>query len=154
MQRGSIHHIGLSVRDVEASEAAFYGPVRSFLGYQRVESPGHVSFWRDSRRGPTIHLVRAEDAGNVPENDHCAFAVASREEVERLHALLVEQHIQVLSPPADYPQFGRGHYAVFFRDPDGRLVEVLHRPTALGGIRVTDPNAEAPQMPGSGSKAR
>jgi catechol 2,3-dioxygenase-like lactoylglutathione lyase family enzyme len=134
MQPGSIHHIGLSVRDVEAAEAAFYGPVLGFLGYQRVESPGHVSFWRDPKSGPTIHLVRAADAAEVPENDHCAFSVPSREAVESLHDLLVKQDIEVLGPPADYPQFGHGHYAVFFRDPDGRLVEVLHRPAPTAAL--------------------
>lgn len=130
MQRGSVHHIGLTVRDIQASEAAFYGPVLGFLGYERVDGPGHVSFWRDPKLGPTLHLVRTDGPVSVPENDHCAFSVESRERVEKLHDLLLEQRIEVLSPPADYPQFGAGHYAVFFRDPDGRLVEVLHRPSS------------------------
>ena len=127
MQRGSIHHVGITVRDVNRSEAEFYGPVLGFLGYQRVEGSGRVAFWRDVRSGPTLHLVQAEGALNVPESDHCAFSVESREQVERCHDLLRAQKLDVLSPPADYPQFGEGHYAVFFRDPDGRLFEVLHR---------------------------
>jgi catechol 2,3-dioxygenase-like lactoylglutathione lyase family enzyme len=129
--RGSIHHLGLTVRDIQRSEAAFYAPVLSFLGYERVEGPSsHVSFWRDGKRGPTIHLVRAASEARPPEADHCAFSLESRRAVDELHQMLVEAKIEVMSPPAEYAQFGEGHYAVFFRDPDGRLFEALHRPPA------------------------
>ncbi len=125
-----VHHMGFTVRNVEISETGFYAPVLGFLGYQRVTGPAHVSFWRDGENGPTVHLVRAEGIVQPPEHDHCAFAVESRAQVDRLHALLVEHRIDVLSSPAEYPQFGARHYAVFFKDSDGRLFEVLHRPSA------------------------
>jgi catechol 2,3-dioxygenase-like lactoylglutathione lyase family enzyme len=132
MARGSIHHLGLTVRAVERSEAAFYAPVLGFLGYERVVLPGNATFWRDPKRGPTLHLVPAPASGVAPpERDHCAFSVESRERVDRLHELLVARSIEVLSAPAEYPHFGNGHYAVFFKDPDGRLFEVLHRPSAV-----------------------
>jgi len=129
MAKGRVHHIGLTVRDIELSEAGFYAPVLRFLGYQRVNGPAHVSFWRDGKNGPTVHLVRADGVVKPPEHDHCAFAVETRPEVDQLHELLVERGIDVLSSPTEYPKFGAGHYAVFFRDPDGRLFEVLHRPS-------------------------
>jgi len=50
--------------------------------------------------------------------------------VDELFGRLAELSIEVASPPAEYPNFGTGHYALFFRDPDGRFFEVLHRPIA------------------------
>jgi catechol 2,3-dioxygenase-like lactoylglutathione lyase family enzyme len=129
MARGSIHHLGLTVSGVERSEAAFYAPVLGFLGYERVESRD-ATFWRDPKRGPTLHLAPAKGGVAPPERDHLAFSVESRERVDRLHDLLVTRSIEVLSPPSEYPHFGKGHYAVYFKDPDGRTFEVLHRPSA------------------------
>jgi len=37
-----------------------------------------------------------------------------------------EQGATILDPPADYPQYGAGYYAVFFADPDGLKLEVVH----------------------------
>jgi glyoxylase I family protein len=38
-------------------------------------------------------------------------------EVDRMHELLVAMGAAVLDPPADYPEYGAGYYAVFFADP-------------------------------------
>jgi catechol 2,3-dioxygenase-like lactoylglutathione lyase family enzyme len=127
MSRAGIHHLGLSVGDLQRSDALFYRVVLGFLGYEAVEGPEHVAFWRDGRGGPTIHLVRSDDPA-PPDNDHCAFAVDSRARVDALHEVLRANSIAVAAAPQEYPHFGKGHYAVFFRDPDGRLFEVLHRP--------------------------
>ena len=35
-----------------------------------------------------------------------------------------EKHkLNVVDPPADYPDYGEGYYAVFFTDPDGLKLE-------------------------------
>ena len=31
--------------------------------------------------------------------------------------------MKVVDPPADYPEYGEGYYAVFFLDPDGLKLE-------------------------------
>ena len=37
---------------------------------------------------------------------------------------MLKQHkINVVDPPADYPDYGEGYYAVFFTDPDGLKLE-------------------------------
>src|SRR4029434_9937307 len=33
-----------------------------------------------------------------------------------------------LEPPAEYPEYGTGYYAVFFADPDGLKLEAVHFP--------------------------
>jgi catechol 2,3-dioxygenase-like lactoylglutathione lyase family enzyme len=59
---------------------------------------------------------------------HLALRARSRDDVDRLHAFLVRNGITVLDPPAAYPQYGPGYYAVFFSDPDGMKLEVVHFP--------------------------
>jgi hypothetical protein len=39
--------------------------------------------------------------------------------VDDLYALLLKHDVKVVDPPADYPEYGEGYYAVFFLDPDG-----------------------------------
>ena len=49
--------------------------------------------------------------------------VAKRRDVDDLYALLKRMKATVVDPPADYPDYGKGYYAVFFLDPDGLKLE-------------------------------
>ena len=55
-----------------------------------------------------------------------AFVAESREDVDRLHELLVKIGANVLDPPGEY--YEGGYYAVFFADPDGLKLEYVHLP--------------------------
>ena len=46
----------------------------------------------------------------------------------RLHELLLGIAAVILDPPADYPAYGPGYYALFFADPDGLKLEFVHFP--------------------------
>jgi hypothetical protein len=48
--------------------------------------------------------------------------------VDRLYARLVEIGAIIVDPPAEYPEYGAGYYAVFFADPDGRKLEYVFTP--------------------------
>ncbi len=136
--RGRIDHVVLTVRDPLAS-FALYDAVLRFLGY-RLVSQGDAGFeWvlEEKDGSPSLCLVPASDAGAAQAHDryapglhHLAWAAASREDVDRLHALLVEQKADVLDAPAEYPQYngGRGYYAVFFADRDGLKLEYVFTP--------------------------
>ena len=52
----------------------------------------------------------------------------SRAQVDEFHGFLRDQAVTVLDAPAEYPQYGKGYYAVFFADPDGIKLEVVHFP--------------------------
>jgi hypothetical protein len=43
--------------------------------------------------------------------------------VDDLYAVLQKHDVEVVDPPADYPDYGKGYYAVFFLDPDGLKLE-------------------------------
>lgn len=52
---------------------------------------------------------------------HLAFHAA-----DRAYTLMREKGATILDPPAAYPQYGAGYYALFVADPDGLKLEVVH----------------------------
>lgn len=131
--RGWVHHIDLSVSDLGRS-GPFYEAVLDFLGYHRGRS---AATWIDWDMGAPhcassigIRLAtsdRAHDRYSCGLH-HLAWVAQSRDDVDRLHALLVAIGATVLDPPADYPQYREGYYALFFADPDGLKLEFVHTP--------------------------
>ena len=136
--RGVIHHLDLTVRDPERA-FAFYDAILSALGYQ-LERTGARGFDWNLRSPLGVHsigIVKASSAGAERPHDryapglhHVAWAVDSREEVDRMYEVVRRIHATVLDAPADYPQYnnGRGYYAVFFSDPDGLKLECVYTP--------------------------
>jgi catechol 2,3-dioxygenase-like lactoylglutathione lyase family enzyme len=59
---------------------------------------------------------------------HVCFDAPSREVVDERASWLREQRARIESGPAEY-DYTPGYYAVFFYDPDGIKLELLHRPT-------------------------
>jgi catechol 2,3-dioxygenase-like lactoylglutathione lyase family enzyme len=58
---------------------------------------------------------------------HLCFAAPSRTVVDERARWLDAQAVPIESGPADYP-YSPGYYAVFFYDPDGMKLEIVHRP--------------------------
>ena len=135
--RGFVHHVDLSVREPKQSRP-FYQAVLGFMGY---------SFKDDHARGfdmdliapdgafSSIGIVRAEGANAARPHDryspglhHLAWNAASRADVDALYVVLQQIGATILDPPADYPHYGAGYYAVFFADPDGLKLEYVYKP--------------------------
>ena len=127
----AVDHIDLCVSDFDRP-AAFYDAVLSALSFQRVSDDG-IIVWRSKH----VEIgIRAAESSVGPEGydryrvglHHLAFCAESRDTVDRLHALLQDQNIEILDAPAEYPDYVRDYYAVFFADPDGMNFELVHRP--------------------------
>jgi catechol 2,3-dioxygenase-like lactoylglutathione lyase family enzyme len=58
---------------------------------------------------------------------HLCFDAPSREAVDDRARWLNQQHATIESGPAEY-DYTPGYYAVFFYDPDGIKLEIVHRP--------------------------
>jgi catechol 2,3-dioxygenase-like lactoylglutathione lyase family enzyme len=136
ISRGGFHHIDLNVRDLAASKAV-YGPVLEFLGYRSVKDEPGGCEWDlgPDGRGASLglrpcdpSLVAYRHERYAPGLHHLAWRAASRNEVDRLHGLLVELGIRLLDAPAHYPEYSGDYYAVFFEDPDGMKLELVHAP--------------------------
>lgn len=128
---GRLHHVDLTVADLERS-IAFYGPLLARLGFRHHGpfTPNNADWISDSI---SIGLVRAHP-GHArhdrysPGLHHLAFDVGSREEVDALYVFVKDMGAAILDPPRDYPQYEPGYYAVFFADPDGLKLEIVHTP--------------------------
>lgn len=137
--RGRIDHLILTVREPEAS-FALYDAVLRFLGYELVSKSESGFEWVlkcGDGSSPSVGLVKARGSGATVTHDryspgfhHVAWAAYSREDVDRLHKLLVKMEANVLDAPAEYPQYngGKGYYAVFFADADGLKLEYVFTP--------------------------
>ena len=134
--RGAIHHLDLTVRDPRASRD-FYAAVLGFMGYREVAD--HDRGFDYDLATPdgfaSIGIMKAEGPNADRPHDryspglhHVAWNAESREDVDRLYALLLKIGAVILDPPADYPRYGPGYYAVFFADPDGLKLEYVYKP--------------------------
>ncbi|MBN8944126.1 MAG: VOC family protein [Rhizobiales bacterium] len=128
----SIHHVAITVSDPERAEAAFYRCVLAALGFVRQDGTGPATIWRNPASDVAVHMLGVTDmhvhkpADPRAAVDHTAFRAASRGVIDQIHAALAALGAEILGPPRELPQFGPTYYALFARDPDGRLVELVH----------------------------
>jgi glyoxylase I family protein len=133
-----IHHLDLVVSEMERS-LPFFRDLLAPLGYTReggiegergepVVYLGHVS------GESAIGLRRRQsDAHGAPYDryalgvHHVAFSAASREVVDERAAWLAERGVTIEGGPREY-DYIPGYYAVFFYDPDGIKLEIVHVP--------------------------
>jgi glyoxylase I family protein len=133
-----IHHLDLVVSDLERS-LAFYRELLGPLGYvregeiagergERVVYLGHISAIT------AIGLREAQSGAHGPPYDryaigahHVAFGAPSRDVVEERAAWLRRRGGEIESEPREY-DYIPGYYAVFFADPDGLKLEIVHVP--------------------------
>jgi glyoxylase I family protein len=130
-----LHHLGLTVRDAEAS-ATWYETVLGFRRVGRFDAPDGARskvFLRHDGLRVRLGLTQHSDADRAPFNetriglDHLAFAVADRarldEWAERLTAAGVPH--SPVAPANSIP----GAAVLVLRDPDNIQRELFYEPT-------------------------
>jgi glyoxylase I family protein len=122
-----VDHIDLTVRDL-APSIAFYEKVLGALGFRRIsyESPEHdvsIGVYEAAAEEKSVAHTRRRVGFH-----HLALRARTRADVDRFHEFLVREGITILDAPAEYPQYGPQYYAVFFADPDGMKLELVHFP--------------------------
>jgi catechol 2,3-dioxygenase-like lactoylglutathione lyase family enzyme len=134
----AIHHLDLVVSSLERS-LPFYRALLGPLGYVREGSirgeRGEVVVYLNNLadHGAIGLRERQSDAHGLPYDryavgvHHVAFLAHSRWMVDERAAWLREQGVTIESGPREY-DYIPGYYAVFFYDPDGIKLEILHRP--------------------------
>jgi len=140
MRWRGVNHVEFSVLDYDAS-VAFYDRMFGWLGY--------TSFWTlDIGYRSTYYMARfpiphsyigiqpAKTGGKLNHEaratgiHHIALWAKSRREVIAFHEeFLCPEGLSVTDPPAAYPIYAPGYYAVFFDDPiNGIHWELAHIP--------------------------
>jgi len=117
----AIDYTVIFARDMTAMRR-FYEDILCFH-LSRELSPGWIEY---RVGGNTLALARPSRTADAPTPNggaslQLAFKV-SVPEVDQCAAELARQGVDVLSPPTDQPF---GHRTLFFRDPDGNLLEVF-----------------------------
>jgi glyoxylase I family protein len=133
-----IDHLDLVVTDLERS-LAFYSGLLTPLGYvRRSEIAGErgervVYLGRVGGMG-SVSLRQAQSTAHPVPYDrygvglhHLAFAAGARSVVDERAAWLRAQGAEIESGPQEHG-YTPGYYAVFFHDPDGLKLELVHRP--------------------------
>ena len=125
IKSGAIHHITITVTDVERS-TAFYS---SILGFQKVADFGSRAVLHNGHvlvaLTPPTDPAQAIDNDRFNENrvglDHVSFAVESHAELEQAIAVLDEHGVEH-GEINDLAAFGI--YVLAFRDPDNIQLEL------------------------------
>jgi glyoxylase I family protein len=128
-----VHHVDLVVSSIERS-LPFYRDLLAPLGYHRiseVEGERGETIWYLA--GPEVALGLREAQTDGPYDryrigiHHLAFEAWSRALVDERAAWLAERGAEIESQPQEYG-YMPGYYAVFFYDPDGIKLEIVHVP--------------------------
>jgi catechol 2,3-dioxygenase-like lactoylglutathione lyase family enzyme len=129
-----IHHIDLVVSSIERS-LPFYRELLGPLGWHgisEVEGERGETIWYLSGRACSIGLREAQSPDDEVDRyrvglHHVAIEAASRGAVDERAGWLRENGALLESEPQEY-SYSPGYYAVFFYDPDGIKLEILHVP--------------------------
>ena len=125
------NHLRLTVRDVEASRR-FYDPWLRVLAFEPVERDDGGAAWGKPGPAGRMQWLILTPATREAEHDllapglhHVAFAAESRAVVDAVGGVLTRLGAEILQGPREYDHEPH-RYAVFFLDPDGIKLEVIH----------------------------
>lgn len=128
MSRNPFSHIDVRVRSF-ANVTAFYRALLPELGFTMWW--GEEGEWRGASTEESFpgkaFFGFTEDPGHQPNATCIAFWVNTREEVDRIGEVVGRVGGQNIEGPALSPEYSEDYYAVFFEDPDGNRLEVVHR---------------------------
>ena len=135
MRSSGLHHVDLVVSSLDRS-LPFYRDLLGPLGWHgmsEVEGERGETIWYLLGRGASVGLREAQ----TPSTDaydryrvgihHVAFEAASRASVHERADWIRSQGAEIESGPQEYAYLP-GYYAVFFYDPDGMKLEIVHVP--------------------------
>ena len=128
-----VHHVDLVVSSIERS-LPFYRGLLAPLGYHRmteVEGERGETIWYLGGPDVAVGLREAQTEGGYDRYrvgiHHVAFEAWSRAIVDECAAWLADNGAEIESLPQEYG-YVPGYYAVFFYDPDGIKLEIVHVP--------------------------
>lgn len=134
MRSAGVHHVDLVVSSIERS-LPFYRELLGPLGWHgisEVEGERGETIWYLLGAATQIGLreMQSDDASHDRYSvglHHLAFEAMSRAVVDERAEWLRSTGAELESEPQDYT-YEPGYYAVFFYDPDGMKLEIVHVP--------------------------
>jgi len=130
-----IHHLDVVVSSIERS-LPFYRDLLGPLGWHgvsEVQGERGETIWYLWGPGSSVGVREAQSERERPFDryevglHHIAFEAASRAVVNERAEWLRATGVEIESGPEEY-WYQPGYYAVFFYDPDGLKLEIVHVP--------------------------
>ena len=135
MRSTGVHHVDLVVSSIERS-LPFYRDLLAPLGFHgisEVEGERGETIYYLFGPGSSLGLREALTRSDAPYDryavglHHLALEGSSRAAVDERAAWLRSAGAEIESGPQEYA-YSLGYYAVFFYDPDGIKLEIVHVP--------------------------
>ncbi len=135
MRSTGIHHLDVVVSSIERS-LPFYRDLLGRLGWHgvsEVQGERGETIWYLWGPGSSVGVREAQSERERPFDryevglHHIAFEAASRAVVNERAEWLRANGVEIESGPEEY-WYQPGYYAVFFYDPDGLKLEIVHVP--------------------------
>jgi catechol 2,3-dioxygenase-like lactoylglutathione lyase family enzyme len=134
MRSAAVHHLDLVVSSIERS-LPFYRELLGPLGWHgisEVEGERGETIWYLLGPATQIGLREAQTKDGSYDRyslglHHLAFEAMSRSVVDERADWLQSTGAELESEPQEYT-YAPGYYAVFFYDPDGMKLEIVHVP--------------------------
>ena len=134
MRSTGVHHVDLVVSSIERS-LPFYTALLGPLGFHtvsEVEGERGETIWYIGGPGTSVGLREAQSEFDSYDRyhvglHHVAFEADSRRQVDERADWIRAQGLELESQPQEYA-YSPGYYAVFFYDPDGLKLEIVHVP--------------------------
>lgn len=127
MDINGVAHTIITVSDISRSRD-FYSQLLPFLGLQPVLDMEEMYYCVGGRTAFGLRPASDANAGKRFDQGHVGlhhlcFRAREREDVDAVHALLVEIGAEIVHAPEDGP-WAPGYYSVLFEDPDGIRLEI------------------------------
>lgn len=134
-----IAHIQLTVRDVTKSRPFYHLLLHKTFGMTIQYDLPDVFYCIGGRTGIVIRAVAPEHDDTAFDQwriglHHFCFRLRSREDIDELHAALVDFGAKIIRAP-EPGAWAPGYYSVLFEDPDGIRIEAVFIPGA-GNLAV------------------
>jgi len=120
-------HLDLRVAEMKVA-LTFYEELLPRLGFTvRSFSEQWKVFAGEGELPSMPFIALTEDPDHHPNRNRVAFWVASRQDVDELAILIRRYGGRNVSGPRECSEYSPTYYAVFFEDPCGNCLEVVHR---------------------------
>jgi catechol 2,3-dioxygenase-like lactoylglutathione lyase family enzyme len=123
-------HIGVNVAELGAAKV-YYDEIMPLLGFEPFLSSDDEFAFRPAagKRGTYLFFYRAAEPGAFSRHrvglQHLTFMVPSRGAVRAVHDRVARLGDEVVFTPRDFPQYPPPHFATFWIDPFGFMLEAV-----------------------------
>jgi catechol 2,3-dioxygenase-like lactoylglutathione lyase family enzyme len=122
-----LRHLALHARDLDAMKQ-FYVDVLGFA-VEWEPDPDNI-YLTSGLDNVALHRAKGDVSQNGPL-DHLGLIVRAPEDVDRWAAFLESKGVTLAAKPKTHRDGAR---SLYFRDPDGNAIQIIHHPPISGKI--------------------